>query len=95
MILLHEAHGCSTAYVNCELRFPQFEKIYLDRPDVNQLVVMADAHQSLSTDRGLATTVAELIAGKDAIASVDLDYVHMRRLVYHEFGRQQFNPRLC
>jgi hypothetical protein len=65
----------------------------LDNTTVDELSAIADRHQYLCTDRGLATVVAELIGGLHAAPAVDLTYADMRRLVYHDLGGQKYTKK--
>ncbi len=67
--------------------------MYLQNVATNRIYDMCDAHQSLSSDRGMAAAVATMLGGTLAVPTPDLDYQCMRALVYHDYGSQKFNPR--
>jgi hypothetical protein len=60
---------------------------------LDDLIAISERHQYLCLERGIATTVAELIGGPHAVPSNDLSYPDMRSLVYHDYGTQKFSVK--
>ncbi len=89
--MINRALGCTPAYANSELRFRHLETEYLSCQSPTEFLEMSDASQSLSSARGLASTLAVMIAGPRAVPAPGVDAETLRSVIYHE--HQKFEQR--